>query len=113
LDTKGDEVQYLTLHLEKADVEVLLMDVGILGESPIRAQISAREVAKAAGWSLDQLRLVGNEGKALEIMIRGATERALLLYQAGRIQGILSLGGSWGQTWHKHHAFPLSVMIST
>jgi uncharacterized protein (UPF0261 family) len=94
------------------------MDVGILGESPIRAQISAREVAKAAGWSLDQLRLVGNEGKALEIMIRGATERALSLYRAGRIQGILSLGGSMGTDMGTSimRAFPLGfpkVMIST
>jgi len=118
LDIKGDEVQYLILNLEKADVEVLLMDVGILGESPIRAQISAREVAKAAGWSLDQLRLVGNEGKALEIMIRGATERALSLYRTGRIQGILSLGGSMGTDMGTSimRAFPLGfpkVMIST
>jgi len=118
MDTKGDEVQYLTLHLEKADVEVLLMDVGILGESPVRTQISAREVAKAAGWSLDQLRSIGNEGKALEIMIRGATERALSLYQIGRIQGILSLGGSMGTDMGTSimRAFPLGfpkVMIST
>jgi uncharacterized protein (UPF0261 family) len=118
MDTKGDEVHYLTLHLEKADVEVLLMDVGILGESPVRAQISAREVVKAAGWSLDQVRSIGKEGKALEIMIRGATEHALSLYQAGRIQGILSLGGSMGTDMGTSimRAFPLGfpkVMIST
>ena len=118
MDTKGDEALYLSRCLEEADVRVLLMDVGILGESAIPAQISAREVAETAGWSLEQMRVIGNEGKALEIMIRGATERALSLYEARRIQGILSLGGSMGTDMGTSimRAFPIGfpkVMIST
>ncbi len=118
MDTKGDEVLYLSRCLEEADVQVLLMDVGILGESPVPAQISAREVAEAAGWSLEQMRVIGNEGKAIEIMIRGAIERALSLHEVGRIQGILSLGGSMGTDMGTSimRSFPLGfpkVMIST
>ena len=118
MDTKGDEVLYLSRCLEEADVQVLLMDVGILGESPVPAQISAREVAEAAGWSLEQMRVIGNEGKAIEIMIRGAIKRALSLHEVGRIQGILSLGGSMGTDMGTSimRSFPLGfpkVMIST
>ena len=118
MDTKGEEVLYLSRCLEEAGVQVLLMDVGILGESPFPAQINARDVAKTAGSSLEQIRAVKNEGKALEIMIRGATQRALSLYEAGKIQGILSLGGSMGTDMGTSimRAFPIGfpkVMIST
>lgn len=76
MDTKGDEALYLSRCLEEAGVQVLLMNVGILGESTVPAQISAREVAEAAGWLLEQIRVIGDEGKAIEIMIRGATKNA-------------------------------------
>jgi uncharacterized protein (UPF0261 family) len=118
MDTKGDEALYLSRSLEEADVQVLLMNVGILGESTVPAQISAHEVAEAAGQSLEQIRGIGDEGKALEIMIRGATERALSLYKEGKIQGLLSLGGSMGTDMGTSimRAFPIGfpkVMIST
>lgn len=118
MDTKGEEVSYLSRCLEESGVQVLLMDVGILGESPVQAQISAREVAETAGFSLEELRMIKNEGKALEMMIKGATERALSLYQGGKIQGLLSLGGSMGTDMGTSimRAFPIGfpkVMIST
>jgi uncharacterized protein (UPF0261 family) len=118
MDTKGDEALYLSRCLEEAGVQVLLMNVGILGESTVPAQISAREVAEAAGWLLEQIRVIGDEGKAIEIMIRGATKRALSLFEEGRIQGLLSLGGSMGTDMGTSimRAFPLGfpkVMIST
>jgi uncharacterized protein (UPF0261 family) len=118
MDTKGEEVLYLSHCLEEAGVQVLLMDVGILGDSPIPVQISARDVAKTAGSSIEQIRVVKNEGKAIEIMIKGAIQRALSLYEEGKIQGILSLGGSMGTDMGTSimRTFPIGfpkVMIST
>lgn len=94
------------------------MDVGILGESPFPVQISASEVAQSAGSSLEQIRKIKNEGKAIEVMMRGATQLALSLYEIGKIHAILSLGGSMGTDLGTSimRAFPIGfpkVMIST
>lgn len=118
MDTKGELVFYLSQCLKTADVETLLMDVGILGESPFPVQISASEVAQSVGSSLAQIRKIKSEGKALEVMIKGATRIALSLYESGKIHGILSLGGSMGTDMGTSimRAFPIGfpkVMIST
>jgi len=118
MDTKGEEALYLSRCLKEAGVEVMIMNVGILGESPVSTQISAREVAENAGWTLERIRSVKGEGKAIEIMITGAIKCALTLYEKGKIQGLLSLGGSMGTDMGTSimRAFPIGfpkVMIST
>lgn len=118
MDTKGELALYLSQCLKAAEVEPLLMDVGILGESPFLVQISASQVAQSVGSSLEQIRKIKDEGKAIEVMIKGATQMALSLYETGRIHGILSLGGSMGTDMGTSimRAFPIGfpkVMIST
>ncbi len=118
MDTKGELALYLSQCLKAAEVETLLMDVGILGESPFPVQISASQVAQSVGSSLEQIRKIKDEGKAIEVMIKGATQMALSLYETGRIHGILSLGGSMGTDMGTSimRAFPIGfpkVMIST
>jgi uncharacterized protein (UPF0261 family) len=96
MDTKADQVVYLQGCLPEARVNALLMDVGIMGKSPIPVTVSQDEVARAAGYALSDVQNLRHEGKAGEIMIAGATRRVKELYQEGRIDAIIGLGGSVG-----------------
>lgn len=97
MDTKGRECAYLAEQLRAHRCEVSVMDVGILGEADeIACEIGRREVADAAGTTLEALRAAGSRGRAVEGMCRGARLVARRLRQEGRIHGAMSLGGAEG-----------------
>jgi uncharacterized protein (UPF0261 family) len=97
LDTKGPEIAYLKAQIERAGAQALVMDSGILGEAEgIVPDISRREVAQAAGSTIDALRNAGSRGKAVEEMLKGVRAIALDLFSQGRIHGVTSLGGAEG-----------------
>ncbi len=96
MDTKADQVVYLQTCLREAGADALLMDVGIMGKSPLPVAVSQDEVARLAGYALADVRGIGHEGKAADIMIDGATRRAQELYREGAIDAVIGLGGSVG-----------------
>lgn len=98
LDTKGPEYAFVRERILSTGVEVLVMDVGIVGDPPFAADIDADAVAQAAGTSVAALRKGGDRGTAVSTMARGATTLATDLAAAGRIHGILALGGTGGTT---------------
>ena len=49
LDTKGHELEYMRDRVREAGAEVVLVDVGVLGEPQVTADVSREEVAEAAG----------------------------------------------------------------
>src|SRR5215213_4783827 len=77
-------------------VDVIVVDSGILGEPHCRADITHEEVAAAAGHSLEQVRAAGSRGAAVSLMQEGVRNLAARLFAAGRIQGVLCLGGAEG-----------------
>ena len=94
LDTKGAEFAYVRDLIVRRGHAAIVMDGGVVGEPPFAPDISAEEVARAGGASLTDLRRQGDRGAALEVMTRGAC--ALTESLAGRIHGVLGLGGSGG-----------------
>jgi uncharacterized protein (UPF0261 family) len=97
LDTKGPETAYLRDQIQALGGETLVLDSGILGEpNGITADIDRRAVAQAAGSDLETLRQAGTRGKAVEEMLKGVRKLALELAAAGRIHGVVSLGGAEG-----------------
>jgi uncharacterized protein (UPF0261 family) len=118
MDTKADEVAYIRTCLNEAGVNALLMDVGILGKSPIDVEISQDDVVGAAGYALADVHDLKHEGRASRVMIAGATRQAQELYQEGRVDAIIGLGGSVGTDicTAVMRSFPIGfpkVMIST
>ncbi len=93
LDTKGDEYEYLRGQLRAHGVEVLLVDAGSGGPPLVEPDVTAAEVAAAAGAELAALT---DRGEAVETMARGAEAVVRRLHEEGRVQGILALGGSGG-----------------
>ena len=118
MDTKGEEARYLETCMQRAGVEVLLMDPGIKGENTYPVTISREEVAQAAGKSLEEIQGLGHEGKALACMTSGAIRCAQDLYPKKTFHGIIGLGGSMGTTLGTGvmRSFPVGlpkIMIST
>lgn len=109
---------YIKTCLEEAGVKVLLMDVGIIGKSPIDVQINQNDVARAAGHTLAEVHDLKHEGRASRIMIDGATLRAQELHREGRLDAVIGLGGSVGTDicTAVMRSFPIGlpkIMIST
>ncbi len=97
LDTKGEEAKYLRQRIVEEGLNVLIMDSSILGEPKgLMPDIPASEIARAGGFTREQLRQKGSRGACVDEMIKGVRAMVDKLYQAGRIHGVISLGGGVG-----------------
>ncbi len=97
LDTKSQEIKYLRDRVLESGLKVLVLDNGVLGEPQgIVPDIPARETAKAAGTTLDEVRKAPSRGAAIDEMIRGCKVLVKKLYDEGRIHGAISFGGAEG-----------------
>jgi len=98
LDTRGDEVAFLKELIENKGPSVITVDVGVLGSPYMPGDFTREKVAEAGGKSLQQLVEAANAGadrkQATDVMVAGARKIVTDLYSAGRLDGILSLGGS-------------------
>jgi uncharacterized protein (UPF0261 family) len=98
LDTKGIEYAFLREQVEAHGVEVLVVDAGVNEPLGIQPDVSRDEVARAAGASTVELAAAGDRGAAVTAMGAGAEAVVLELHGAGRLDGILALGGSGGSS---------------
>lgn len=97
LDTKGPEAKYVKELIENKGHDVIVIDGGILKEPFFVADITREEVAAAAGARVEELAAPGGgEAKAIEAMSEGAAKVAQELYRSGKLDGIISVGGSLG-----------------
>ena len=96
LDTKGREYAFLAERLREREVDVLLVDAGIVGEPLTQPDVTRQEVAQAAGSDVAALAAAGDRGAAIETMARGAAEVVKRLHADGKLDAIGGLGGSGG-----------------
>jgi len=118
LDTKGHEADFLRDQLRKLGVAVTLIDTGCLGEPQVAADVTRQDLYAAAGTKLEAMRSQGDRGLAVDLAARGAAVIAQRAQAAGRLSGVMSLGGSAGTTigTAAMRALPLGVpklMVST
>ncbi len=118
LDTKGLEFQFIKERIEASSASTFVVNTGILGEPHFEPDISAGEVAVAGGTSLQVLRDEGDRGKSVATMAQGAAKIVSELHGDGKIDGLISLGGSAGTTigTTAMRAMPVGVpkvMVST
>jgi len=96
LDTKGDEIAYVRDRLTSLGVGAVVIDSGILGEATIASDVTRREVARAAGYELDEVRDAGSRGAAVALMREGVREIVVRQFADATIHGVLCLGGAEG-----------------
>lgn len=96
LDTKGTETAFVRDRLLAHGVEVLVIDVGVLGEPAFEADVSPSEVASAGGAEFADLVGTLDRGAAITAMAEGAAAVVAALHEQGRVDGAMALGGSGG-----------------
>src|SRR3954454_407731 len=101
LDTKGSEYAYVRDELLASEVDVLVVDCGVLGEPYFTPDIPASEVAARAGVDLaDFAAGVEGDARGRNVAITKMSEglRAVVadLCAEGRIDAVLGLGGTGG-----------------
>lgn len=96
MDTKGDEHAYVAELIRQRGHQVLVIDVGTLGEPRLKPDIRRSEVTVAAGVDFAALIAKKDRGEAVAAMSRGAPVVLARLAEEKRIDGVISLGGGGG-----------------
>ena len=114
-DTKGAEHQFVADCIRAAGHRALLIDVGTSEAPTITADITREQILTSAGHAVV---LPGDRGQAIDIMASLLPGLMQQLVSEGRIDGIISLGGSGGTSLGTAamRALPLGlpkVMVST
>jgi uncharacterized protein (UPF0261 family) len=97
-DTKGIEFAFLKSLLEKQGIHCICADAGVLTPPTLAPDISREDVFLAAGTTIQNVLLEKDRGKAVEAAAKGLAKIALNLFNQGKIQGVLGMGGSAGTT---------------
>jgi len=111
-DTKGAEYAFLRERILAQGQDVLTVNTGVLGSTTrFAVDVSADEVAEAGGCDLTELREAGDRGAAMKAMAAGAAVVARRLFDEGRFDGIIGMGGTGGSTvvTSAMRALPLGV----
>jgi uncharacterized protein (UPF0261 family) len=118
LDTKGKEFAFLKELIEKEGLGTLVIDFGVLGEPAFAPDITRQEVAKAGGGDLATLASGEHKDEAMRIMAAGLGVVVRRLFDEGRLDGIIGMGGGGGTSLSTAamRALPVGipkVMVST
>ena len=98
LDTKGPEAAFVRERLREAGLEVTVVDTGCLGAPTIRGDVTREQVFAAAGRSLAEMVQKNDRGGAVTAAADGAARIVREAFAAGKVDGVLALGGSAGTT---------------
>ncbi len=98
LDTKAAEAHYLKDCIEEQGVRTVLVDIGYGQRAKMAADISAGEVAKAAGTDMDSIYRMKDTSAASRLMMQGSTVKVLELLKNGRCNGVVAFGGASNTT---------------
>lgn len=96
LDSKGPEHAYVADALRRAGHTPLLIDVGSLDSPTTAPDIPRTEVLASLGEECSAILARRDRGECVTLMARAAAALVTKLHAAGRIQGIISLGGGGG-----------------
>lgn len=96
LDTKGQEFALVKALIEQEGLQTLVIDFGVMGEPTLPPDISRAEVAQAGGGDLTRLSSGDHKDEAMETMANGLAVVVRKLHEEGKVDGIISMGGSGG-----------------
>ena len=118
LDTKGAEIAYVRDHIQAHGHRTLVIDTGVLGVPLFAADVQREAVAAAGGGDLAALVAQNDRGAAVTVMTEGARAVVAKLFDEGRIDAIIGMGGGAGTAvgTAAMRALPIGipkVMVST
>ena len=96
MDTKGEEHAFVAGRIKGRGHQVLIVDVGALGDSRLKPDITRLDVAAAAGVDFGALIAKRDRGETVAAMSKGAPIVLSRLLSEKKIDGVISLGGGGG-----------------
>lgn len=96
LDTKADEAGFMRSEIESLGGQALLIDLSLVGESHLSADVTKQDVISAGGGNLADLLVKPNREESNPFIVAGATKVVKELQDSGKIDAVVSLGGTQG-----------------
>ncbi|MDP0490051.1 MAG: Tm-1-like ATP-binding domain-containing protein [Verrucomicrobiota bacterium JB023] len=96
LDTKADEADFMRQEIETLGGKALIVDIGVVGQPGIEADVTREQVVEAGGSTLADLLEHPTREKCNPFVVTGATKLLVELQKEGKIDGAVSLGGTQG-----------------
>ena len=118
LDTKADEAGFMRSEIESLGGQALLIDLSLVGDSELSADVTKQDVISAGGGNLAELLVKPNREQSNPFIVAGATKIVKELQESGEIHAVVSLGGTQGTSTcapilqSLPYGFP-KVMLST
>ncbi len=98
-DTKGREYAFVRERILARGHRVLTVNTGVLGSTDLfPVDIDADQLAHAGGSTIEELRSNADRGAAMKVLCAGGPAVVRSLYDEGRFDGILGMGGTGGTT---------------
>lgn len=94
-DTKGQETYYIKEILEKLDLNTFTINIGVF-DSKYKADFSNRELLETIGENIDEIIETNDRAHATETLAKAMEVALPKLYEEGKFDGVISLGGSGG-----------------
>lgn len=118
LDTKGQELQFVRDQIREEGLATCVVDAGVTRPPAFPPDVPREDVFKAAGITLEAVQKKGDRGDAITLAALGAAKLIRQWHAEGKVDGVLSLGGSAGTTigTAAMRALPIGVpkiMVST
>jgi uncharacterized protein (UPF0261 family) len=96
LDTKGEAFAFVRERLIAAGLRVITLDFGVMGAPGFSPDVTRAEIASAGGGNLAHLADGTRKDEAMRVMAEGLAVVVRRLYDAGDLDGMLSMGGGGG-----------------
>src|SRR5438105_351319 len=96
MDSKGHELAFVARTLRDAGAQVVTVDVGTLGEPAVTPDVSRREVAACHPGGAEGVLRHADRGKAVTAMGEALVEFLRREHVAGKVAGVIGVGGSGG-----------------
>src|SRR5688572_10908157 len=96
MDTKGQELAYVADRVRAAGAAVVTVDVGTQAEPTVAADVSRRQVAACHPGGEDAVLRHDDRGRAVTAMGEALEQFLLREHAAGRVAGVIGIGGSGG-----------------
>ena len=98
-DTKGEDHAFLRAEVIKLGHQVLTINIGVLGTTTLfPVDFEASEVVKTVGLDLTHIRAQRDKAAAMKAFDEGAPKLVRDLFEQGKFDGIIGMGGSGGSS---------------
>ncbi|MFY9988030.1 MAG: Tm-1-like ATP-binding domain-containing protein [Chthoniobacterales bacterium] len=98
-DTKGEDHAFLRQEILRLGCQVMTINIGVLGTTTLfPVDFEAKDVLKAGGIDLGGISAQGDKGAAMKTFDQAAPRLVRELYDQGKFDGIIGMGGSGGSS---------------